>query len=58
MLNPCHNCPDRCASPNCHITCKKYAEIVARSKERAEMKEKERASIYPPKEYFIRLSHK
>lgn len=25
--SPCLDCPDRCADPNCHMTCEKYIEF-------------------------------
>lgn len=28
--NPCYNCPDRCADPNCHSACEKYLTYVHR----------------------------
>lgn len=26
MRPPCKNCVDRCAIPNCHMTCKRYID--------------------------------
>ena len=32
---PCRSdCPDRCAEPNCHMTCEPYLEFIASEKER------------------------
>jgi len=30
---PCRYCDDRCVQPNCHCTCERYLEIVAKNEE-------------------------
>ena len=35
-MENCMNCNDRCADPNCHMTCEKYAAYRAENERRKE----------------------
>ncbi len=48
MIKVCRNCADRCAEPNCHMTCERY--IKAKEEFEAEKKQI-RESMKPYQEY-------
>ena len=33
VTQPCKDCPDRCASPNCHEVCDRYKQFCRENKE-------------------------